>query len=105
MSMIKREFGELIKELNEELAIYDKFSALYSTSHGKFLEEILIKAISDTENEWKGGLYSVKDEALIEFRYSVRSKLQTLKVLLNKLQTADLEKASIQQQLSKMEGE
>ena len=92
--MFKRGMDEeSLNVLRDEIESLEKFESLCNSVHGKFLIDILDKAILETiDEEDKKNIYEMDMNARDIYFVSVRSKRQTMKALKDKLVNAKKEK-------------
>lgn len=93
---------EEVRIINNEIGELDQWESLGQSNEGKFLHGFITRNIEQVYDDWKNALMIVDDTKLIEFRYSVRSKLQTLKALIARMEDAGQEKKRMELVLAKL---
>ena len=73
-----------IRNENPDLVVWKE----RSLSFGKHLFGFIDANITASEEDWKRALYATEDEKLLNLRYSIRSKIQTLRALRSKIEDA-----------------
>lgn len=93
---------EEIQLLREDISQLEKWETLSLTGEGKFLVEFLKDNIKQVEDDWRNALLAVDDNNLLNFRAASRSKIQTLKALIARLEEAQKDKMEQQQLLDSL---
>lgn len=88
--------AQAIRNENPDLAVWKELSI----SFGKDLFGFIDNNITAAEEDWKRALYNIEDEKIINLRYSIRSKIQTLRALRSKIEDAPTMYDRVEQILS-----
>ena len=92
---------EELNILHGELKLNEVLSQGVATEFCKTLLQILENTIKMCEQEWVGkGMNLVDDNELIKYRSAIRSKVQTLKALQNKILSSGEEAKRLQMELN-----